>query len=61
MASNGETPADGTERLRVRNVVNHENNCAACGVYDPVDDFRHCANCRDALVRTSGDTEQMFE
>jgi hypothetical protein len=47
--------------LSVEDVVNHEDNCAACGVHDRVDDSRYCAGCRDALVRTDGGTEQMFE
>ena len=37
-------------------VIDHEENCAACGVNDRAEDSRLCASCRDALVRTDGGT-----
>lgn len=48
----------GTERLKVNEVVNHEDNCAACGVHDRAENSRYCAGCRDALVRADGGTER---
>jgi len=56
----------GAEHLSVEDVVDHEDNCAACGVHDRVEGSRYCAGCRDALVRTDGgrvedDAEQSEE
>jgi hypothetical protein len=48
------TDTSDTERLTVEDVVDHEDNCAACGVCDRVVDSRYCAGCRDALVRADG-------
>lgn len=42
--------------LTVEDIVDHEGNCAACGVHDRVDDSRFCGGCRDALVRADGGT-----
>jgi len=44
--------------LRVDDVVDHEENCAACGVNERVDGTRHCEGCHDALVRADGGTQQ---
>ena len=31
-------------------IVDHESNCAACGVYPRWKHHRHCKDCREALV-----------
>jgi len=36
--------------------INHEENCAACGVNDRADNSQYCVGCRDTLVRTDGGT-----
>ena len=40
------------------NVVDHERNCAACGVSPRADGSRLCEDCRDALVRCDGGETQ---
>lgn len=54
MTGDNAQSSDGTEHLSVEDVVDHEDNCAACGVHDRVEDSRYCAGCRDALVRADG-------
>ncbi len=39
---------------RDRDAIDHEENCAACGVYERADGSRYCDGCRDALVRADG-------
>ena len=35
-------------------VVDHESNCAACGVYPRYKHHRHCKDCHEALVLDGG-------
>jgi len=34
--------------------IDHDENCAACGVYERADGSRLCEGCRDALVTDGG-------
>jgi len=54
-----ELRADGGECLG--DAVDHERNCAACGVYPRADGSRLCDHCRDALVRCDGGETQQSD
>lgn len=49
-------PSDGdSDEIAFEDVVDHENNCAACGVNPRVDESRHCESCHEALMSDGGE------
>ena len=44
-----------SDEIAFEDVVDHETNCAACGVNPRVDNSRHCASCHEALRDDGGD------